>query len=385
MYEENENKIDWMSILKKLGIIVGAIVIVLLIVTGVSNCTKKDSGKPDNKKPVDLTSQLDQLESATLAYLTKDNLPIEMNASKTIRLKILINKNLVSEIKDSENNRCDINESYAEITRLENNYAVKISLSCGQNKDYRVIYVGCFEECNGGICEGTENSTNGICTVTPVEPEPNPGTDTEPTTPPTTTKPNTTTTTTKKPTTTTSKVVWYEFEKCTTKPAYCPVGSPKNGRCERLVPYTEYGTVAYEKDTTTSKPVPASKVVVSTRTVYYARTSEIPKSTDLVKYDYKGIYSNENASKPHKVVVTTYKYQCSQGNPSLDGKTCYVTTSVPGKPYCIDPRFTYSNGSCTRMNYKTEYSEMVPAKKTCQTTWSKSTYLAGWTRTGRTK
>ncbi len=81
MYEENENKLDWTNILKKLGIAVGAIVIILLVVTGITNCAKSDGKKPSEKTPVDLTAQLDQLETATLSYLTKDNLPVEINAS----------------------------------------------------------------------------------------------------------------------------------------------------------------------------------------------------------------------------------------------------------------------------------------------------------------
>ena len=92
MYEENENKLDWTNILKKLGIAVGAIVIILLVITGISKCTKTSDKKPNEKVPVDLTTQLDQLESATLSYLTKDNLPVEINASKTIRLKILFKR-----------------------------------------------------------------------------------------------------------------------------------------------------------------------------------------------------------------------------------------------------------------------------------------------------
>lgn len=396
MYEENENKLDWTNILKKLGIAVGAIVVILLVVTGITKCAKSDDKKPSEKTPVDLTSQLDQLESATLSYLTKDNLPVEINASKTIRLKILINKDLITEIKDSDNNRCDINESYSEVTRLENSYAVKMSLSCGQNKDYRIIYVGCFEECNGGICKGTENSVNGICNVVPTNPEPNPENPSNPSTS-TTTKPNTTTTTkkpgtttkkatttTKKTTTTTPKEVWYEYKKCTTTPAYCPVGSPKNGRCERLVPYTEYGTVV-NNPTTTTTPIAAKKVLASTTTVYFKRVSEAPTKTDLVEYVYLGYFPKENSSNPYKFTKKTYKYQCTEGNPSSDGKTCYVTTTTSGTPSCADPRFTYHDGVCTRMNYKAEYSNMVPAKESCETTWSKSTYLPGWTRTGRTK
>lgn len=384
MYEENENKIDWMSILKKLGMIVGAIIVVLLIVVGVSKCTKKDTPKLKGATPVDLTEQLNELENATLKYLTKDNLPVEINASKTIRLKILTNKNIITEIKDSDGNRCDANESYSEVTRLENNYAVKISLVCGPNKDYRIVYVGCFENCNGGICKGEENSTNGICNVSTTNPDPtkptqNPGNtpSTSTTTtkkPTTTTKKPTTTTTTKKPTTTTTtqKRTMYEYQKCTTTPSSCQVGSPNNGRCEKAVPFTEYGTVTMVGGGTTTKNVPSTPV-------YYKTVSAGKNALVKYSYYYAGYVPKENSTNPHKF------YKCNEGTISSDGKSCKVTVSTPGTPSCVDKSYTYYNGKCSRMSYRIEYYEMTPGKTYCETQWSYSTSISGWTRTGRTK
>ena len=92
MYEENEKKINWISILKKSGIILGIILAILAIVGLINGCSKKKVDTPTPPPEANLEAQLDQLEEATLKYLTADNLPIEINSSKTIRLKILISK-----------------------------------------------------------------------------------------------------------------------------------------------------------------------------------------------------------------------------------------------------------------------------------------------------
>ena len=217
MYEENEKKVDWGNIIKRLLMLLIALLVIFGIITLVTKCANSNKNK-GNDEPISLSEQLDALQNATLNYLTKDNLPTELNASKTIRLKYLISKNLIEEIKDSEGNTCDENTSYSEVTKLANNYAVKLTLSCGDNSEYRIIYVGCFENCEGGICLGEENSTGGVCDVTVPEPTPteepstntttntNTSTNTSTTKPSTstTTKPSTNTNTTTKPSTSTT-------------------------------------------------------------------------------------------------------------------------------------------------------------------------------------
>ena len=48
MYEENENKIDWAPIIKKIVMILAVVLVIFGIITLVSKCTK---GKQDDKLP----------------------------------------------------------------------------------------------------------------------------------------------------------------------------------------------------------------------------------------------------------------------------------------------------------------------------------------------
>jgi len=419
MYEENENKINWKIILKKVLIVLVATLLIFGIIALVNKCTHKEEEKPKVKEVIDLTKQLDELEEATLKYLTKENLPTELNASKTIRLKTLMSKGLVKNIADSKSNKCNSNESYAEVTRLDNNYAVKLSLTCGTNTDYRIIYVGCFAECtNGGICKGSETSTEGICSITPIVEQntddtpvdtkndnattSKPSATTKPssTSKPTTTKPSVTTPTVTKPKT----VTMYEYKKCSTK-SFCPIGKEENGRCVSQVRNTLQGKVI-QKSTTTTRDVGAVKINTFTNYNTYASfvknistTSPSISATSTTAYKlirYKGgkytfaqytCYSGtiKNVGGIYKCGSTSTTRTCSVGTPNSAGRC--IETVYGSTPVCEDSTYTYnaSTNTCTKEVYKTEYRDLINYPTDCQTTWSKSTSLSGWTRTGNVK
>lgn len=423
MYEENENRINWKTILKKVLIVLAAALLIFGIIALVNKCTHKEEEKPSIKEVVDLTKQLDILEEATLKYLTKDNVPTELNASKTIRLKTLMSRGLVKNITDSKNNKCNSNESYAEVTRLDNNYAVKLSLTCGTNKDYRIIYVGCFAECtNGGICKGTESSTGGICNVAPVVEQntddvpvdtkndnaatTKPSTNTKPsntskpsTTRPVVTKPTTNNQNTTKP----KKVTMYEYKKCSVA-NFCPIGKEENGRCATQVRTTLQGRVIQETKAITKDVGPVRTNTFTNYNTYASFVKNIsttkPSISATSKTAYKLVgyksgkytfaqytcYSGniKNVGGVYKCGTTSTSSTCSVGTPS--GGRC-VTTVYEKSSKCEDSSYTYNarENTCTKEVYKTEYRDLIKYPTNCQTTWSKSTSLSGWTRTGNVK
>lgn len=351
MYETNENKIEWGSILKKVLIILVVVLIIFGIITLITKCTKSKDDDAPTPVQVDLSKQLDELEEAALKYLSSDNLPTELNASKTIRLKILIGKELLTNIYDSENNICDTDNSYAEVTRLENNYAVKLNLTCGMNNAYRIIYVGCFEECSGEICEGSEDSTGGVCNVisTPIE-EPDSPSDESSTNSSNQSTNKTSSSQTTTPTnsnsnnnsSSTNKVTYYEYQSCSTSYT-CPNNTKPNSKnqcvtnkyVELTVPYA-VGSISYTKCYTAPQ----------TNSEFF---TYIP-----IKYDS---------------TCSGYKYEVIQ-------KT--IT--------CEDPKYTYyaDLDKCIKRELQT-FTTAAKASTTCVTQWSTATNLPGWTKTGNTK
>ena len=143
MYETHEKNIEWGKIIKKGSIIIGILIAALICFTLISKAFKKPTDKPttEDNQSIILSAQLDEVETALLKFLDEESMPKEINSSKTVRVKLLKDKGLIQELKDSENNSCESNNSFAEITRFEENYAVSISLTCGPHKENRLIYI----------------------------------------------------------------------------------------------------------------------------------------------------------------------------------------------------------------------------------------------------
>lgn len=432
MYEENENKIEWGPILKKVGIILAVVLVIFGIILLVGKCSngKIDEKKPNNPTEYTLEKQLDELEKATLTYLTKDNLPTTLNASKTIRLKILVNNKIVDSIVADDKTTCDTNESYSEITRLENNYAVKMSLTCGKNKASRVIYVGCFESCNGEICKGEENQTGGICgepTTTdpnennnnngPVEPNINNTTNNNQSSSNGVVKPNITpgnnnsnsnnnnsnsnnnnsnnnnntsnnnNNNNGSSNNTTSKIVMYEFQKCSMGKAYCTQGEMNSyGSCDIYgwVTLDDGKVITLGGTQSSTRKVAAKKTEKVIGTEYFSRPTDA-KNTSTIRYEFVKI-TNNMLYQYKKIQITEY----CDGGVKPQGGWCYYTTgsNTSGSKTCEDKTYTYnaSTGKCTKtVSRVVNTVPSTPGKQTCETTWSTQTYLPGWTRTGRTK
>ncbi len=395
MYEEQETKINWSKIIKKVLILIGALLIILALVTLISRCSKR-SNTPKPEEKVNLSEQLDKLEDATLKYLNKDNLPIELGSSKTIRLKVLENKELIKNLKDSKNNKCDPNQTYSEVLRLENHYEVKMTVSCGSNKDTRIIYVGCFENCNGGICKGEETSTNGICTEAAPKEEENKPSSNETTTPvvnpnnnttkPSTTKPNkkptadntsNNTNTNKQP----KKTTLYEFRKKVITGYSCDNkgGSLVNtDKCISSTSKTLYGTVIKTGGNTIYNYTYEDKKINTTYSEKYFNdtiTAYNEGYTELISYSFKKGYLFRK--------YTTRSY-CARGTEV--GNKCKIATPIttPIKYDCKEDGYKYKNNQCTKVEPELIYVDADPVIS-YKTTWSQSPTLTGWERTGNTK
>ena len=162
MYEEKENKISWISILKKILLYLLAVVVILGVIALITRCARNSSKDEKTVVKVELSKEVIALRDATIKYLTVDNLPQKDGESRSIKLKYLIAKDLIKPISDSEGNTCDTNESYSEVTRSKNNYYMVTKIKCGKNEETLKDYIGCFAKCNGKICIGEQND-KGIC------------------------------------------------------------------------------------------------------------------------------------------------------------------------------------------------------------------------------
>lgn len=370
MYEDNEKRINWLSILKRVIAILIVLIIIFGIITLITKCTKKIDDKKEPEQKINLSSQITDVQKATIDYLTKETLPLSLNQTKTVKLKYLINKNLIMNLKDSNGNLCDTDLSLSEITRLENNYAMKTTVVCGKNTDYSVIYIGCFENCDGKICAGNTSDGNGICTTTSEDKKQDEKTNDNKKD--SSNKSTKDTTTTKKTTTTTTKPakIMYEYKKANYN-YYCTAGELVNNECRSKETWIYEGKV---KETTVSN-TSSYNVNANVESVSFTNPSSATNNstTTYELVSYKNGKYNYN------------KYTCSNG--TINGKTCTVTkTTNEVVRSCEDSSYTYNqkDNTCTKNvlvtlwrspKYTVSYDYM----------WSEKESIDGWTRTGNVK
>jgi hypothetical protein len=99
---------------------------------------------------------LDTMKEIATAYYTIERLPQETGDSVTLTLQEMYDMKLLREITDKNGNTCDPDKSYIKITRLETEWEMKIFLSCDNEEDYIIVYVGCYDYCLNSICEKAE-------------------------------------------------------------------------------------------------------------------------------------------------------------------------------------------------------------------------------------
>lgn len=101
---------------------------------------------------------LNTMKEVAIAYYTTDRLPQKEGDTKKLTLGEMLEMKLLLEIKDKNGEMCDTDDSYVEITRLEDEYKMKVNLKCGDEEDYIVVYLGCYDYCLNDICEKQEST-----------------------------------------------------------------------------------------------------------------------------------------------------------------------------------------------------------------------------------
>lgn len=183
MYENDKITINWLKIIVRVVI---AFLILMLTIKLVSICLDNSKNSKNDKI---LENNLNILDEFANTYFTDDLLPDEVGKSVKISVQDLIDEELL-DIEELDNaDSCDMEESYIQATRLEDEYQLKSFMVCGDEEDTKNSFI---EDKN------TEPTTEVTTTTTrtPVT---------------TTTTTSTTSNTTKKTTTTTKKIKNYQI------------------------------------------------------------------------------------------------------------------------------------------------------------------------------
>ena len=124
--------------------------------------TKNNGNKTSEKVDLSpLTSQIfadniERMKDAAISYYTDERLPQEVGESKKMTLSEMIEKKIIVELIDKNNKACDKEESYVKITKMDDEYLLKVNLKDSEKEDYILVHLGCYTYCESAVCERKE-------------------------------------------------------------------------------------------------------------------------------------------------------------------------------------------------------------------------------------
>lgn len=148
-YDENKNELVRNFILKLILIIL-FILLIVWIIPKTMNTVNSDS--TTGKEQI-FNENLKTIKDAATGYFTTERLPKSVGSSVTLTLQEMYDKKLVTEIKDKNNKACAVNDSYVTLTKEDNEYVMKVNLSCEKEEDYILVHLGCYSYCISDICQ----------------------------------------------------------------------------------------------------------------------------------------------------------------------------------------------------------------------------------------
>ncbi|MDD3048760.1 MAG: hypothetical protein PHQ89_02055 [Bacilli bacterium] len=151
MYNENEreNRPVWRGFLIKALIVILFVFLLMWIIPF------------PNLNPVydNLFNQnVESMRDAAKGYYTVERLPKNVGDTTKMTLAEMLDKKLVLSFTDSKGKQCDTKASYVEVIKAENEYVIKVYLSCSTRTDYILYHYGCYDICSD-TCKATVTPT----------------------------------------------------------------------------------------------------------------------------------------------------------------------------------------------------------------------------------
>ena len=115
------------------------------------------------------------MKDAAEDYFTKERMPQNVGDSSKLTLKQMLDKKLILPFLDKEGNECDLDKSYVKVTKKKTEYQLEVHLTCGNDSDYIIEPIGCYNFCPDNSCTKeitTDEKTGKVTINTPKAPTP---------------------------------------------------------------------------------------------------------------------------------------------------------------------------------------------------------------------
>ena len=158
MYEERREKFSFKSFFLTLLLVLLFIFLMLWLFPTKNYVDKRLQSTYDLERLEVLYDEIfannvARMKDAAIGYYTNERMPKTVGESKKLTLQQMYDLHLVLKMKDKDGKPCHTTKSYVEMTKYTEEYRLKVNLSCGDQEDYIIVYLGCYNYCPDGICE----------------------------------------------------------------------------------------------------------------------------------------------------------------------------------------------------------------------------------------
>lgn len=271
------------------------------------------------------TTNINNMKEAAISYFTTPRLPKNIGDKEKLTLSEMLDKKLLVPFLDSKNKKCDLTDSYVEITKMDDEYILKVNLSCSDNSDYILVHLGCYNYCQSGLCEKQE-----------------------------TTQPTKTTTKTPTVTPMVNKNYEYEYEKVI------------NGKWGDWSDWSEWSTNRVDRTEYRNVRTKQEVVVTGTETIKVGTKTNITDATGKTTHYCPSGYTQNGTTCSRQVTNTevinaTLNYSCPSGY-TQNGTICTkvnsstsVETISATLNYSCPSGYTQSGDTCVKQEQYIKY------------------------------
>ena len=163
MYTESKNNFSIRSVILQFLFVALLVFILIWLFPTKTDVKKAKTSSGDDKKVVEtdlsvikdriFNENLISMKEAAQSYFTTERLPLKEGDSVKLTLKEMLDKKIILPFTDKDGKQCDTKASYVSVTKKGNEYVMKVNLKCGEEENYLLVYMGCYDYCSLTICE----------------------------------------------------------------------------------------------------------------------------------------------------------------------------------------------------------------------------------------
>ena len=163
MYEDEDNKRETLksTFIKIVLVVLLIFVLMMLFPTKGFVTNYVDEKVKENSGSDNFNNNLLAMATAGSGYFTSSRLPKNTGDTAKMTLGEMYDNKLLVKFSDSNNRTCNSNKSYLEVTKEEDEYTMKVNLSCSEKEDYIMLHMSLdgtsFPSTSTARCEFVKN------------------------------------------------------------------------------------------------------------------------------------------------------------------------------------------------------------------------------------